>query len=252
MSDFLQIYLFALGLIFGSFFNVVGLRIPKGHSIIKPRSACMKCGNQLTPWELIPFFSYLMQRGKCRKCRVSISPIYPFFELMTGILFAIAPLVVTSVEELLVYLTLVSLMVIITVSDIAYMIIPDKVLLFFGGLFLVEHIFYPSISWWDILVGAVVGFGLLLLIAIASRGGMGGGDIKLFGIIGLALGTKAVLLSFFFSTLVGAVIGLIGLLIGKVKRKKPMPFGPSIAIGTIIYLMYGQEILDWYFHKFLI
>ncbi|MDQ0244619.1 leader peptidase (prepilin peptidase)/N-methyltransferase [Bacillus fengqiuensis] len=244
-------YLFLVGLIFGSFFNVVGLRIPKGQSIVKPRSACPSCQHQLTAWELIPVFSYVLQGGKCRKCGISISPVYPFFELMTGILFAIAPLVVASVEEFLIYLTLVSLMVIITVSDVAYMIIPDKVLLFFAGLFTVERIFYPLTQWWDSLVGAAVGFGLLLLIAVVSRGGMGGGDIKLFGVIGLVLGTKAVLLSFFFSTLVGVMIGLIGILIGKVKRKKPMPFGPSIAIGTIVYFIYGQEILDWYFHYFL-
>lgn len=244
-------YLFICGLTFGSFFNVVGLRIPQGQSIVKPRSACPGCQRQLTAWELIPVFSYLLQRGKCRNCGVSISPVYPFFELMTGILFAAAPLVVTSVEEFIVYLTLVSLMIIITVSDVAYMIISDKVLVFFAGLFVIERLFYPLTPWWDSLLGAFVGVGLLLLIAIVSRGGMGGGDIKLFGVIGLALGTKAVLLSFFFSTLVGVMIGIIGLLIGKVKRKKPMPFGPSIAIGTIVYFIYGQEILDWYFYNFL-
>jgi leader peptidase (prepilin peptidase) / N-methyltransferase len=244
-------YLFLVGLTFGSFFNVVGLRIPKGQSIVKPRSACPSCQHQLTVLELIPVFSYVMKRGRCRQCGGTISPVYPFFELMTGVLFGVAPLVSQSVEEFIVYSTLVSLMIIITVSDVAYMIIPNKVLLFFAGLFAVERLFYPLAPWWDSLVGAIVGVGLLLLIAISSRGGMGGGDIKLFGVIGLALGTKAVLLSFFFSTIVGVMIGLTGILIGKVKRGKPMPFGPSIAIGTIIYFVYGQEILEWYFYNFL-
>jgi leader peptidase (prepilin peptidase)/N-methyltransferase len=168
-------------------------------------------------------------------------------ELLTGILFVLSFRLYGFDLELLVALTLVSLLVIIVVSDLAYMIISDVVLLFFAVLFIVERMFIPLTPWWDSLFGAVVGFCLLLFIAFISKGGMGGGDIKLYGVLGIVLGWKLVLLSFFLATLLGAVIGLLGMAAGKVKRKNPIPFGPFIAAGTLGAYFYGMEILDWYF-----
>lgn len=132
---FIEVLLFLYGLVLGSFFNVVGLRIPVKKSIIKPRSACPNCGHQLKVFELIPVFSYIIQGGKCRGCQSRISPIYPIMELLTGILFAVTPLLVGWSGELIVGLTLVSLFMIIIVSDIHYMIIPDKILIWFAGFF---------------------------------------------------------------------------------------------------------------------
>ncbi|PLR93712.1 prepilin peptidase [Bacillus sp. T33-2] len=238
--------LFLYGLIFGSFFNVVGLRVPEGKSIVAPRSSCPNCGHQLTAIELIPVLSYFIQRGKCRSCQARISPVYPIFELLTGILFAAAPFLVGWNNELIIALTLISLFMIITVSDFAYMIIPDKVLVVFAGIFLVERIFIPLSPWWDSLTGAAAGFFLLLLISIISRGGMGGGDIKMFAVIGFALGLKTMLLSFFFSTFYGAFFGIIGLMLGFVKRKEPMPFGPFIALGTLTAYFFGHDIVEAY------
>lgn len=131
----LYIYLLLLGLLFGSFYNVVGLRVPIKRSIVTPRSTCGTCGHQLTPYELIPVVSYLLQKGKCRGCESRISPIYPFFELLTGLLFATAPLVIGWSGELVVALTLISMFMIIIVSDIHYMLIPDKILIWFAGIF---------------------------------------------------------------------------------------------------------------------
>ncbi len=244
---FLLIYILIIGLTLGSFFNVVGLRVPQNQSIVAPRSACPKCKHQLTPFELIPVLSYLFQGGKCRQCKVRISPIYPFMELLTGLLFAAAPLLLGWTSELFVAWTLISLFMIITVSDITYMIIPDKVLLVFMGIFLLERIFIPLDPWWDSLAGAAVGFLLLLLIAIISKGGMGGGDIKLFAVLGFVVGIKVVLLSFFLATLYGALFGIIGLLTGKLKRKNPIPFGPFIAAGTLTAYFYGDIIIRSYF-----
>ncbi|WP_078413927.1 prepilin peptidase [Priestia abyssalis] len=243
----LNVYIFSLGLILGSFYNVVGLRIPMKQSIVKPRSSCPSCKHVLTARELVPVFSYLIQGGKCRNCKARISPIYPFMELLTGMLFVLSFRLFGFEYELLVALTLVSLLVIIVVSDLAYMVISDVVLLFFTGLFLIERIFIPLMPWWDSILGAAVGFGLLLFIAFVSKGGMGGGDIKLYGVLGIVLGWKLVLLSFFLATLFGAVIGSIGMMIGKVKRKNPIPFGPFIAAGTLCAYFYGTEMLEWYF-----
>jgi leader peptidase (prepilin peptidase)/N-methyltransferase len=210
--------IFIYGLLLGSFFNVVGLRVPLKQSIAAPRSACPTCGHQLKPYELIPVISYLFQKGKCRGCQSRISPIYPFFELLTGILFGTAPLVIGWSGELVVALTLISMFIIIVVSDIHYMIIPDKILIWFTGIFLLERIIWPLNQWWDSPLGAVTGFVLLLIVALVSKGGMGMGDVKLYALLGFVLGFKLVLLSFFFSTLFGAVIGGFAFLFKLLKK----------------------------------
>ncbi|MFT4412800.1 prepilin peptidase [Fredinandcohnia humi] len=246
MEIFTYIYIFIVGLVLGSFFNVVGLRIPNNESIVSPRSACPGCKHQLTAGELIPVFSYVLQRGKCRTCGNRISPLYPIVELLTAILFTISPLLVGWSKELIVAWALVSLFMIIFVSDVKYMIIPDKILLVFAVFFVILRIFIPLTPWWSSIFGAIVGFSLLLLIAIISKGGMGGGDIKLFAVIGLIVGWKLVLLSFFLSTLSGALLGGIGMLFRKIKRGKPFPFGPFIIIGTLLAYYVGDVLIGWY------
>jgi leader peptidase (prepilin peptidase) / N-methyltransferase len=234
------------GLLFGSFFNVVGLRVPIKKSIVTPRSACPTCGHKLKAFELIPVLSYLLQGGKCRGCKSRISPIYPFIEGLTGILFVLAPYQIGWSWELIVAWSLISVFMIILVSDIHYMIIPDKILIVFAGIFLIERFLWPLTPWWDSIIGALVGFLLLLLIALASKGGMGGGDIKLFALIGFVLGVKLVLLSFFLSTLFGAIIGGSALLLKIVKRRQPIPFGPFIVAGTLSAYFWGPKIINLY------
>jgi leader peptidase (prepilin peptidase)/N-methyltransferase len=245
-----MILIFLYGGVFGSFFNVVGLRVPTKESIITPRSACPKCKHTLTPLELIPVVSFLIQRGKCRQCKARISPLYPIMEFLTGVLFVVVPLNLGWTTEIFVGWTLVSLFIIITVSDIKYMLIPDKILLFFAGIFLLERIFIPLSPWWDSILGAAIGFTLLLVISIVSKGGMGGGDIKLYALLGFVLGTKLVLMSLFIATLLGALIGMIGIGLGLVERKKPIPFGPFISVGTLIAYFYGQTIFTAYLNLF--
>lgn len=225
--------------------------MPEGKSIVAPRSSCPKCGHMLRAFELIPVLSYVFQKGKCRQCKVGISPVYPLFELLTGVLFAGAFFLLGWGFELVIALTLISLFMIITVSDFAYMIIPDKVLIVFAVIFVALRIYEPLTPWWDSLIGAAGGLVLLLLIAFASKGGMGGGDIKLFALIGFAVGFKTMLLAFFFSTFFGAFFGIIGLITRLVKRKQPIPFGPFIAIGTLVAYFFGERIIDWYFNFLL-
>jgi leader peptidase (prepilin peptidase) / N-methyltransferase len=245
------IIVFLYGLLLGSFYNVVGLRVPLKQSIVKPRSHCPYCQHTLSPFELIPVVSYLLQGGKCRRCKAPVSPLYPAVELMTGLLFVLAPLVMGWTFELAIAWTLISLMVIVFVSDIKYMIIPDKVLLVFAVIFLLERIFIPLSPWWDSAAGAAAGFFLLLFIAVVSKGGMGGGDIKLFAVIGLALGIKTVLLTFFLATLFGAFFGIAGLLTGKIEKGKPIPFGPYIALGCLTAYFWGDRLLHWYLYSFM-
>lgn len=252
MEAFYFIYIFIVGLVLGSFYNVVGLRVPKQQSIAFPASHCTQCQRKLSALELVPFFSYIFLRGKCKGCGVRISPVYPMVELATAILFTISPFMVGWSKELLFAWALISLLVIIFVSDIHYMIIPDKVLLFFGVLLVVLRLFMPSAPWWDAYLGALVGFLLLLIIAVVSRGGMGGGDIKLFAVLGLVLGWQGILLTLLFATFFGTIIGGIGLILGKVKRGKPMPFGPYIVLGALGSYYIGERLIDWYITSFFI
>lgn len=240
------VFFFIFGLVFGSFFNVVGLRIPKKESIAYPPSHCTKCNRQLTALDLVPVFSYLFLRGKCRSCGEKIHWVYPLMEAVTGILFALSFWHFGFTPELIIAILFVSMLVIITVSDIAYMLIPDKVLLPFGIALLVLRFFIPLDPWWDSLLGAAAGFLILLLISVVSRGGMGGGDIKLFFVIGLVLGTAGTLMTLFFASLIGAVVGIIILRKTGQGRKTPIPFGPSIAAGAVIVYLYGDWLLNWY------
>ena len=238
------------GLVLGSFYNVVGLRVPKGESIVNPPSHCTSCGKRLTAFELIPVLSYLIQRGKCKGCGVKVSPIYCFTEIVTALLFALCYVKFGFTAELVVALLFVSLLVIINVSDIAYMLIPNKILLFFLPLLVITRIASPLEPWWDSLLGAVIGFSVLLLIAVVSKGGMGGGDIKLFLLIGLVLGTIHTLLTLFLASVVGMIVGGIVLKVRGQGRKTPLPFGPSIAVGALLAYFYGDQLIEWYWQLF--
>lgn len=251
MENGMTVIIFILGLIFGSFFNVVGLRIPKKQSIVYPNSHCPRCQHELAWYENIPVVSYLFLRGKCHHCHMKISPIYPVFELITGSLFAFSFVQFGFTREFIIAILFISLLVIITVSDIHYMIIPDQVLLFFLIVFIVTRLIQPLSPWWDALLGAAIGFLILYLLAIVSRGGMGGGDIKLFFVLGLILGTKATLMTLFLASMIGTVFGLIMILVRGYQKRMPIPFGPFIAIGAVLAFFYTDPMISWYVHTFL-
>lgn len=241
---------FIYGIVFGSFFNVVGLRVPKKESIVSPPSHCTSCDRKLGILDLVPVFSYLILRGKCRGCGSKIGVIYPFMEFATGSLFALSYLSLGFSFELIIAILFMSLLVIITVSDIAYMLIPDKVLLPFAIALFASRVVIPLAPWWDSLLGAVVGFGVLYMIAVVSKGGMGGGDIKLFFVIGLVLGTVNTLLTLFLAALIGSVMGIIILRKTGQNRKTPIPFGPSIALAAVISYFWGADFVEWYMTMF--
>lgn len=246
MDNFTIIILFVFGTVFGSFFNVVGIRVPKKIPFHNDRSHCPHCEHQLRFFELIPVLSYVIQGGKCRSCKAKISFMYPFVELMTGLLFAYAFIRLGLQLELIVALLLISLLMIIFVSDMYYMLIPDKVLLFFLPLFIIARIFIPLNPWYDAIIGAVVGYVLLAVIIIVSKGGMGAGDMKLFGVIGFILGWKLTLLTFFLAALFGAVVGGAFMMAKKVKKGQAIPFGPFIVLGAIVSYFHGQTLIDFY------
>lgn len=246
MSFVIVLFMGSIGAILGSFFNVVGLRIPKKESIVAPPSHCPNCKRSLSTIDLIPVVSYGLLRGKCRTCGVRISPIYMCIEVATTLLFAYATWQIGLTWELFVALVFISLLMIITVSDISYMLIPDKVLLFFLPLLVIGRMLSPLTPWWDSVLGAVVGFLVLLLIAVLSKGGMGGGDIKLFFLIGLILGTLHTLLTLFLAAVFGLVVGGTLLLVRKQGRKTPIPFGPAIVAAALLVYFYGEQLIELY------
>jgi leader peptidase (prepilin peptidase) / N-methyltransferase len=247
MEVFWYIYIFVTGLVLGSFYNVAGLRLPKGESLVHPRSHCPACGYTLGARELIPVVSFVLQRGRCRKCGTSISPVYPFFELLSGLLFVLSYHTLGFSWELLAALLFVSMLLIITVSDLSEKIIPDKVLLFFVvPLALLRLTAAPLDPWWDAFLGGAAGFALLLIVAVVSKGGVGGGDIKLYGVVGLLLGLSGMFLSLFLAAAAGLVFGLIGMKTKGWGRKTEVPFGPFIALGAVTVYFAGETLIELY------
>src|SRR5690625_4000908 len=199
---------FILGIILGSFFNVVGLRMPQNISFVHGHSSCPSCKKQLQWYELIPILSYVFQRGQCTHCHYSLSRIYPFTECVTGCLFAFSYLQIGLTSTLFPTLIFISFLMIVVVTDITYMVIPNKLLLFFLPIFITIRILYPLDPFYDAVLGAIIGFLLIALIIIISGGGMGAGDMKLFAVIGFVLGVQHFLLCFFLAFfLVGVFVG---------------------------------------------
>lgn len=250
MEIYWLLVFFLFGITFGSFYNVVGLRLPKQMPFVHDHSHCPTCQHRLRWHELVPIVSYLWQRGTCTHCDARISPVYPCMELLTGLLFAYSYFIFGFQIELITAILFISLLIIISVSDIAYMLIPNKILLSFLPILIMMRIIVPLNPWYDMIVGAIVGFGLIALIIIVSKGGMGAGDMKLFFVLGVVIGWKQVLLTFFLASLIGTLFGLILKSLQKLKRKQPIPFGPSIAIAALIAYFHGETLLALYLSLF--
>lgn len=247
MQLLILLILFTYGTIFGSFFNVVGLRVPKSGLFAQKRSYCNICARTLSWSELIPIGSYVFQKGHCRGCDSKISPLYPIMEALTGVLFALTYLLVGWGHELILGLVLVSLIIPVTVSDIAYHKIPNKILLFFTPLFVIYRIIYPLSPWWDSLVGAVSAFVLVFLIIGLSKGGMGAGDLKYYTLFGFVFGSRHFLLLFFLSTLYGVIIGIIKMKQEGTGGKTKIAFGPFIGLAALTVFYFGEAMIEWYF-----
>lgn len=239
MEVYLLIIIFILGTLFGSFFNVVGYRLPKGLSIVYPGSFCPKCNHKLKWYELIPIFSFLIQKGKCRKCKCRISLFYPGIELLTGVLFVISYLVFNLTPEFLIAILVSSFFVIVIVSDFNYLIIPDEITLFFStSIIIVDFIFYNAITCFQAVFRGIILFATMYLIMllgnkIFKKESLGGGDIKLMFFVGTVLPICNGFFSIFFSSVLALPISIFNY----VKNKnKVIPFGPFILLATIVIL----------------
>jgi leader peptidase (prepilin peptidase)/N-methyltransferase len=245
---------FMFGMCIGSFLNVCIYRLPSSISIINPsRSFCPQCNSTIQFYDNIPVFSYLWLKGRCRNCKASISLRYPLVELMTGIL-AIAVLFMFGLTlEGVVYFVFISSLLVITFIDIDHKIIPDIITIPGIPIGLAASFVLPAMTFKSSLMGLLVGGGSLLLVAwiyslVTRKEGMGGGDIKLLGMIGTFIGWKGVILTIFAASLAGTLVGIIVMLQKRENLKFAIPFGPFLSIGAMSYVFFGEKVLLWYFH----
>jgi leader peptidase (prepilin peptidase)/N-methyltransferase len=239
------------GLVAGSFIGVVAHRVPRGESIVGPRSRCPTCGTQIAAYDNVPVVSWLALRGRCRNCGSRISPRYPLTELAVGILYAVTFLVLEhDPAELALGLVFVSVLAVVTLTDLERRVIPNGIVLVGAvvGIAIVAATDPASLP--ERAISAAAASGLLRLGALASRGGMGMGDVKLAALMGLYLG-RAVAASLVVGFAAGALVGVALMLRhGASARKRAIPFGPFLALGGLVGLWAGAEIVDWYLDAF--
>lgn len=262
---------FILGLIVGSFLNCLIYRIEQGKSFLKGRSFCPHCGHVLQWQDLVPLFSFIFLRGKCRYCKGDISFQYPLVELFTGALFALIfhfqfssvaqEGLVFSLENIVSALFLFyifSSLVVIFVYDLKHFIIPDKIiypailatLAYNVYLFFINH--YLPHLFLNNIYSAFAASAFFLLIVLVSRGkGMGLGDAKLGFLMGFLLGPVNVVVALFSSFILGAIIGVGLIALKKKKMKSEVPFGPFLVTGTVIAMFWGQALANWYSNIFI-
>lgn len=239
------------GLAIGSFLNVVIYRLPRGESVVKPRSRCPKCGHQLSGMENIPVVSWLVLRGKCRECGEPISWRYPAIELLTGLLYAgVVWVAWDDAAQIALGLILVTALVPITFIDLEFRRVPNAIT---GpaaiALIVAGTILDPSGQPERLLAAAIVVVPFLLL-SLALSGHMGMGDVKLMGVLGLALG-RALAPALFVAFIAGTIVG-IGLMVkhGAKARKTAVPFGPFLALGGLVGFVVGTDLWDTYVDSF--
>ena len=239
------------GLIAGSFVTVVGYRVPRGESIVGPRSRCTSCGAQIAAYDNVPVFSWVILRGRSRCCGERISARYPLTELALGILYATTVAVLwDDPTEVALGLVFVTVLVAITLTDLDRRVIPNKVLLVgaIAGV-AIAAVGDPS-SLPERAIAAAAAGGGLFLVALAYPKGMGLGDVKLAAVMGLFLG-RNVAPAILVALLAGSIVGLVLIARhGAEARKRAIPFGPFLAMGGIVGLLAGDQLVSWYLSTF--
>ena len=261
-----------LGLVIGSFLNVCIVRIPHGESIVRPASHCTGCGRAIRPYDNVPLISWLVLRGRCRVCKKPISWMYPAVELATALLFFACAAVFGPTLEGVKWALLSALIVVLVATDIRERILPDKVNftgLIFGVLisgflrpadgvaaWLSSKMFdfpppTPVLSVADSLLGALVGGGLLWIVAegyfrLRGREGMGLGDVKMMAMVGAFEGLEGALLAILIGSLLGSVLGLAFIAIFRKDSDYELPFGAFLGAGSLIVVFFGTRMLEWY------
>jgi len=248
-----DVVVFVLGTLLGSFANVCIYRLPQRLSVVFPGSHCPSCQEALRPWHNIPLLSYVLLGGRCATCKTTISPRYPLVELCNGLLYVFLYHQYHFSVQSLVLALLATALLIVSWIDIVYMIIPDTITLPGIVVGIGTSLWLTPVGVGNAVLGVVLGGGLFLLMAVLSvvilhREGMGGGDIKLIAMVGAFLGWQAVLVTIFLGAVLGAFVGIVLMLLRRQGRKEPLPFGPFLALGALLAMVWGDTMLTWYFY----
>jgi leader peptidase (prepilin peptidase)/N-methyltransferase len=251
----MSLVVIVLGLVSGSFLNVCIYRIPKGQSVAFPGSACPRCGTRLKAADLIPVISFLLLKGRCRYCAAPISWRYPLVEALTALLMWLTYRVYGMTFLWAYYSFVISVLVVVSFIDIDCQEIPNGLVLALMAAGLIGSVAGVGRGFLGGLYGLLAGGGPLFIVAIVSslmlkKEGMGGGDIKLMAAIGWCLGWRLTVVALILSIYIGGIISL--LLLGfKIKsRGDYIPYGPFIAISTVISVLWGERVIDWYVSSF--
>jgi leader peptidase (prepilin peptidase)/N-methyltransferase len=249
----LSIISIILGAMIGSFLNVCIYRLPKEESIIWPRSHCPACKKTIRFYDNIPLISYLLLRGRCRYCKGPISIQYPLVEGVTALSSLFLFMKFGPSLSYLFYFAFVAALIAITVIDLHHQIIPDGISLPGIGVGLLASLVIPQITFFNSLMGILLGGGSLFLVAtlyewIFKREGMGGGDVKLLAMVGAFLGWKPVIVTILLSSLIGSITGILIMILKGRDFKYAIPFGPFLSLGAVIALFYGESLIRWYFY----
>jgi leader peptidase (prepilin peptidase)/N-methyltransferase len=239
-------FLGAFGAAIGSFVNVLAYRLPRRESLVKPRSRCPQCERQIAAYDNIPVISWLLLRGRCRHCGTAISVRYPIVEALTALLFVLVGLEVGLEATLLPALAFTITLVAAAETDLEHRIIPNRLMAVSAVAAVVLWAIADPGRLPENLIAGVAAGGLMLLVAVAYPAGMGMGDVKLAGVMGLYLGAS-VAPALFCGFAAGALVGIgIVAVRGPSARKQGVPFGPFLAFGGVIGLLWGPDLIEWY------
>ena len=244
-----------VGLVVGSFLNVCIHRLPKNESIIHPRSRCPVCAAPIRWVDNIPLVSFLLRGGRCRTCSSRISWRYPAVEALTGSLFLLTTWHFGLEMRSILLLIMMCGLIVVTFIDLDHQIIPHVVTLPGILLGLIGSFITRDPSPRDAAAGALVGAGLVYLVAVYAevafqKESMGGGDVNLLAMIGAFLGWRQALLTFFFAVVFGACLSLVLIATRALSRKDRIPFGPFLAVGAVVALFWGDGVTNWYWGLF--
>ena len=239
-----------LGLAVGSFLNVCADRLPEKKSLASPPSHCDSCQRRLTALDLVPVFSYLWLRGKCRYCGAHIPSRIPLVELATGSVFAFLFWRYGMTWQFGLYAVYSSLLLLLAVIDLEKGLILNVIVYPVAAVAFVVGFFVPEFAIYKGILGGAIGFAILFLVGLVFRGGMGWGDVKMAGLIGLMTGFPNVFPALFCGIVIGGIAAAVLLLMRKKSRKDAIPFGPFLALGAFLALIWGHEITNWYLSLF--
>ncbi len=251
MSNILfSVFNFILGAVIGSFLNVLIYRIPKNESILKPPSRCPVCGHRLKWYDMVPIFSYIFLKGKCRYCGAKISARYPLIEALTGFAFVGVGLRYGWSLQFFEYITFSALLITVAFTDIFDGVVPDIVVIPGAITGLVFSLLRGKAIFLSSIYGMLFLFGFFVLVILITRGGMGEGDATFGAMIGAFLGFKFSVAMLVIAFIIGAIVGILLITVFKKKGEDAIPFGPYLALSAYIMVLFGYKILLFYFKLF--